>query len=56
MPTKVHETHTVHVRCIHKKISHHLGTVSKRLRGWRGGANKAADLGLGAEGGGKGVT
>ena len=51
MLTKVHETRTVHVRCIHKKI---VTTLEWSVKGYGGGASEAADWGLGAEGGGKG--
>ena len=36
MLTKVHG---------HKKISHQFGTVSKRLRGWRGRDDRSGGLG-----------
>ena len=37
------------------KFSHHLGTVSKWVRGWWAGASEAVNWGLGVEGGGKGA-
>ena len=53
MLTKVYETRTVHVRCIYiKKI---VTTLELSVKGYGDGASEAADWGLGAEGGGKGL-
>ena len=52
MLSKVHETRTVHVRCIHKKI---VTTLERSVKGYGDGASEAVDWGLGAEGGSKGA-
>ena len=53
MPTKVHETRTVHVRCIHKKL---VTTLERSVKGYGGGGVGRTKRRIWGLGPGAGVT